>query len=207
MKPKIEVKLPVDSAPFVSKSEYVYRTLREAILHGLLDPGTMLNQAEIAEKFRISRMPVPAVHDATYRFEIGKATRIREGSDVTLVACGTLVWRALAAADQLAARGVSARVLNMATIRPIDREAIVAAATETDAIVTAEEHTVYGGLGSAVAEVVVATCPVPMRILGIPGVFSPTGSTEFLFEHFGLTADAIAAAALELVGRSPRPGQ
>jgi len=156
---------------------------------------------------RISRMPVPAVHDASYRFEIGKAARLREGRDVTLVACGTLVWRALAAADQLATRGISARILSMATIRPIDREAIVAAADETGAIVTAEEHTVYGGLGSAVAEVVVTTCPVPMRILGVPGTFAPTGSAEFLFEHFGLTADAIAAAALELVERPPRPGQ
>jgi len=85
-------------------------------------------------------------------------------------------------------------------VRPLDREAIIAAALETGAIVTAEEHTIYGGLGSAVAEVVVTTHPVPMRMVGVPGVFAPTGSTEFLFEHFGLTAQGIFDAALELKG-------
>ena len=92
---------------------------------------------------RLSRMGVPAVHDTDYRFEIGKAARLREGDDVTLVACGTLVTRALAAAELLAAQGVQARVVNMATVKPIDREAIVVAAMETGAIVTAEEHTVF----------------------------------------------------------------
>jgi transketolase len=87
----------------------------------------------------------------------------------------------------------------MATVRPIDREAIISAARETHGIVTVEEHTVYGGLGSAVAEVVVQTVPAPMRILGVPGVFAPTGSPEFLFEHFGLTPDHIAQTALELL--------
>jgi transketolase len=87
----------------------------------------------------------------------------------------------------------------MATVRPIDREAIVEAAEETGAIVSAEEHTVYGGLGGAIAEVVATTRPAPMRILGVPGVFAPTGSPQFLFEHFGLTAHAICNAALELV--------
>ncbi len=148
---------------------------------------------------RISRMPVPAVHEADYTFRIGTASRLRDGEDVTLIACGTLVWRALAAADLLAGHHIRARVLNMASIRPIDRAAIVAAAEETGAIVTAEEHTVYGGLGSAVAEIVVQTRPVPVRILGVPGVFAPTGSAEFLFEHFGLTPEGIAGAAMELL--------
>jgi transketolase len=148
---------------------------------------------------RISRMGVPAVHGDDFTFQIGRASHLRDGHDVTLIACGTLVCRALAAAELLAAEGIQARVLNMATLRPIDREAIMAAAHETGAIVTVEEHTVHGGLGSAVAEVVVQSTPVPMRILGVPGVFAPTGSTEFLFEHFGLTAQAIAAAARELV--------
>jgi transketolase len=148
---------------------------------------------------RISRMDVPAVHAADYRFEIGKAVRLRDGNDVTLIACGTLVARALEAAALLEARGIEARVLNMATVKPIDREAIIAAAVETGGIVTAEEHTIYGGFGSAVAEVVVASHPVPMRILGVPGVFAPTGSPEFLFEHFGLTPQGIHDAALELI--------
>ncbi len=149
---------------------------------------------------RLSRMGVPVVHDADYRFRIGTASRLREGRDVTVIACGTMVVRALAAAETLAEEGIAARVLNLSTIRPIDRDAIVAAAAETGAIVTVEEHTIYGGLGSAVAEVVATACPVPMRILGVPGVFAPTGSAEFLLAHFGLTAEGIARAARELVG-------
>ena len=148
---------------------------------------------------RLSRMPVPNVHAEHYQFEIGRAARLREGNDVTLIAAGTMVTRALEAADLLAERGVQARVLNMATVRPIDREAIAAAARETGGIVTVEEHTTYGGLGGAVAEIVVTTHPVPMRILGFPGVFAPTGSAAWLFEHFGLTPAGIRDAALEVL--------
>jgi transketolase len=148
---------------------------------------------------RLSRMPVPIIHDGDYRFEIGRAARLRDGNDVTLIANGTLVICALAAAALLAERGVQARVLNMATVRPIDRAAIIEAAAQTGGIVTVEEHTVYGGLGSAVAEVVVTTRPAPMRLLGFPGVFAPTGSAEWLFNHFGLTPAGICRAALELV--------
>jgi transketolase len=149
---------------------------------------------------RISRSPVPQVHPEDYQFQIGRAAQLRAGTDITLIANGTLISRALEAANRLAERGVQARVLNMATVRPIDREAIISAARETRGIVTVEEHTVLGGLGSAVAEVVVQTVPVPMRILGVPGVFAPTGSAEFLFEYFGLTPDNIAKAALEILG-------
>lgn len=150
---------------------------------------------------RLSRLPVPVVHDPDYHFEIGKAALLREGDDVTLIANGVLVCRALASAELLAREGIQARVLNMSTVRPLDQEAVQAAATETGAIVTAEEHTVFGGLGGAVAEVVVTTHPVPMRILGVPGVFAPTGSASWLLEHFGLTAQGIYDAALELVKR------
>ncbi len=149
---------------------------------------------------RISRSPVPQVHPDDYQFQIGRAAQLRAGKDVTLIANGTMISRALDAAELLAQRNIQARVLNMATVRPIDREAIISAARETHGIVTVEEHTVFGGLGSAVAEVVVQTVPVPMRILGVPGVFAPTGSAEFLFEHFGLTPDNIAKTALELLG-------
>ncbi len=153
---------------------------------------------------RISRMPVPAVHRHDYPFKIGSAALLREGSDVTIIAAGVLVSRALEAAEQLAQEGISARVLNMATVQPLDREAVVRAAQETGAIVTAEEHSVAGGLGSAVAEVVVSTHPVPMRILGIPGVFAPTGSAAWLLEYFGLTAVGIKNAALELLQKRGR---
>jgi transketolase len=149
---------------------------------------------------RISRLPVPIVHDDRYRFTLGKAARLRDGSDITLIANGVLVSRALEAADMLANRGIQARVLNMSTVRPLDKEAVQAAATETSGIVTAEEHTIFGGLGGAVAEVVVTTCPVPMRILGVPGVFAPTGSASWLLHYFHLTAQGIFEAALDLMG-------
>src|SRR6476469_9676021 len=170
------------------------------------DPLETAQAVEVAARtpgpmfLRISRLPVPIVHPADYQFTIGKAARLREGRDVTIIATGVLVVRALEAADLLAQDGVQARVLNMSTIRPLDEEAVLAAATETGAIVTAEEHTIYGGLGGAVAEVVVTRRPVPMRILGVPGVFAPTGSEEWLLEHFGLTAQGLRAAVLDLLG-------
>jgi transketolase len=147
---------------------------------------------------RTSRMPVPAVHAPGYELRFGRAATLRQGTDVTLIANGVMVHRALAAADLLDGEGVSARVLDMATASPIDVEAIVDAARATGGIVTAEEHTVRGGLGGAVAEVVVTHHPVPMRILGFPG-FAPTGSAEFLLDHAGLSAPAIRDAALAIV--------
>jgi transketolase len=148
---------------------------------------------------RVSRMPTPAVHSDDYEFELGRAARLRDGRDLTLIATGTMVARALEAAAILSSEGVEARVLNMSSIKPIDRDAIVEAAVETGRIVTIEEHTVFGGLGSAVTEVVCATEPVRVRILGIPGVFAPTGSPEWLLDYFGLNADGIRQAALELI--------
>jgi transketolase len=150
---------------------------------------------------RLSRMGVPNVHDEKYKLQIGKAAKLREGTDVTLIANGVMVSRALEAADLLAKVGIKARVLNMATVRPIDKEAIISAAHDTGAIVTAEEHTIHGGLGSAVAEVVVENAPVKMRILGVPGVFAPTGEAPWLLEHFGLTAQGIHDAAKELLAK------
>jgi transketolase len=154
---------------------------------------------------RLSRIPVPPVHAADYRFEIGRAERLRDGGDVTLAANGAMVCRALAAANLLAARGVSARVLNVATLRPIDRDAIVDAARQTGGIVTVEEHSIHGGLGGAVAEIVCTNAPAPMRILGVPDVFAPTGSAAWLFEHFGLTPDGIRDAALEVMRMKTKP--
>ena len=148
---------------------------------------------------RISRTPVPTVTADAPPFEVGHAVMLRPGGDVTIVAAGVTVGRALAAADLLSADGIAAAVMNLSTIRPIDRDAIARAASRGP-IVTVEEHTVYGGLGSAVAEVVVETHPVRMRLLGVPGVFAPTGSPEFLLDHFGLTPEGIRTAARELVG-------
>lgn len=147
---------------------------------------------------RIGRFKVPSVTPAGTKFEVGRALTLREGHDVTLIATGVLVSRALDAAEILAGSGVSARVLNIATIAPLDRDAVLAAARETRAIVTAEEGIVHGGLGSAVAELVVQAHPVRMRMLGVPH-FAPTGSAAFLLDHFGLNAGGIVAAARELL--------
>jgi transketolase len=147
---------------------------------------------------RISRLPMPSVHPADYAFAFGRAARLRPGSDVTIIAIGVTVPAALEAAASLASEGISAAVVNMSTIRPIDRDAVVEAAVRGP-IVTVEEHTVVGGLGSAVAEVVVTTHPVRMCMLGVPGVFAPTGSPEFLLEHFGMSPEGIRSAARTLV--------
>jgi transketolase len=146
---------------------------------------------------RISRMPVPALHRVDPRFEIGKAEILRPGQDAAIIANGVMVHQALAAAEALAREGVQARVINLSSLTPLDESAIVAAAA-TGAIVTVEEHSVRGGLGGAVAEVVATKASCPMRILGFPG-FLPTGSAEWLMEHYGLTADGIAKAVRELL--------
>jgi transketolase len=150
---------------------------------------------------RLSRVGVPDLLPSDHKYELGKANLLRDGSDVTLIANGTLTHRIVKAAEILAQRGIQARVLNMATVRPIDETAIIAAANETGAILTAEEHSIFGGLGSAIAEVVVDNAPVPMKRLGVPGIFAPTGSAEFLLDEFGMAPVAIADAAAELIKR------
>ena len=147
---------------------------------------------------RIGRTRLPAVTPEGHAFVVGQADELRAGNDVTLIAAGTLVAAALQAAEALAGQGVQARVLNMATIAPLDEAAVIRAAVETGRIVTAEEAVLHGGLGSAVAEVVVRHRPVPMRMLGVPH-FAPTGKTGFLLDHFGLNAEGIARAAQELM--------
>lgn len=149
---------------------------------------------------RISRFPVPRLsRPAGAAFRVGKAETLREGNEAAIIANGTMVTRALAAAATLAHEGITARVVNMSSIAPLDVEAIQAAAA-TGAVVTVEEASVRGGLGGAVAEVLATTYPCPMRILGFPG-FAPTGSVEFLFEHFGLTPSGIADAVRQVVAR------
>ncbi|MFE2937943.1 transketolase family protein [Streptomyces sp. NPDC059255] len=149
---------------------------------------------------RVPRFKVPAVTPDDAPFEPGRAVRLREGTDVTLIAVGTMVSRALDAAHLLEQRNISARVLNMTFVEPLDIAAVIAAARETAAIVTAEEGLLSGGLGAAVAKVAAESTPVPVRMLGVPG-FAPTGSAAFLLDHFGLTADGIAGAAREALGR------
>lgn len=152
---------------------------------------------------RVGRHKVPDVTPEGSVLERGRFQQLRDGRDITLVATGTLVSRALVAAELLAADGVQARVLNAWSIAPFDVDAIEAAARETGGIVTAEEANVAGGLGAAVASVVgqlPGDSRVGLRLLGLTE-FAPTGSTDFLLEHFGLTADSIVAAAREVAGR------
>jgi transketolase len=144
---------------------------------------------------RLGRDLEVTVCDFDYEFQVGRALHMREGGDVTLMACGSVVCVAMEAAALLAEQGVSARVINMHTIKPIDREAIVAAALETAGIVTVEEHSIFGGLGAAVCEAVCAECPTHVRRIGIPDVYAGTGSTEQLREKLGITPVAVAGAA------------
>lgn len=148
---------------------------------------------------RLSRMPVPDLDIPDRVFRPGMAETLREGQDVTLIACGTTVHLAAGAADFLAQQGISARVLNFSTINPLDEAALHAAAA-TGAIVTVEEASVRGGLGGAVAEFTAAHRPVPVERVGFPG-FLPTGSVEWLFVEYGLTAEGIAAAAHRALAR------
>ena len=150
---------------------------------------------------RLSRAGVPDLLPAKHIFKVGKANRLREGENVTIIANGVLTHRAMIAADILASRGISCRVVNMACVRPLDANEILAAASETGAILTCEEHTTFGGLGSAIAEVVVDNHPVPMKRLGVPGVFAPTGSANFLLDEFGMSPEGISNSAQVLLRR------
>lgn len=143
---------------------------------------------------RLGRANVPVIYDETVKFEIGKALTLREGKDVTIIANGILVSDAVAAAEELAAEGIEARVLDMHTIKPLDKEAIIKAATETGAIVTVEEHSILGGLGGAVAEVVVQNCPVKMAMVGQQDTFGESGKPADLLKKYGMTKGDIVAA-------------
>lgn len=150
---------------------------------------------------RLSRGKSPVVLDESYSFEIGKGKVLKDGSDVAIIACGLMVSKALEAAGNLAKEGVSARVINMSSIKPIDAELIVRAAKETGAIVTAEEHSIIGGLGGAVAEVLAENCLIPLKRVGVEDKFGTSGDADRLMEVYGLTAENIAKAAREVIRR------
>ncbi|BFT69486.1 transketolase family protein [Paenibacillus sp. P36] len=151
---------------------------------------------------RIGRNAVEDVYESDdYEYEIGKAITMREGSDITLIAAGETVRVALDTAQKLKEAGVSCRVINMHTIKPLDVEAIRKAASETGHIITVEEHSIHGGLGAAVAEVVVQQQPIPMRIIGIPDEPAIAGKTAEVFKHYGIHADHLCQVALEMLGK------
>lgn len=144
---------------------------------------------------RISRVATPDIHDDKYQFKIGKGEILCEGSDVAIIATGIMVAKALEAAKQLKAEGIEATVVNIASIKPIDRELLFRVAEKTGKVVTAEEHTIIGGLGSAVSEVLSYEKPVPIRYVGIQDCFGCSGSPDALLKHYKLTAEDIVAAA------------
>jgi len=148
---------------------------------------------------RLGRPPVPVLFDDGYQFQIGKAPRLRDGKDVAILACGVLVGEAMQAAEQLEKEGVSVLVLNVSTIKPLDEEAVVAAARQCGCVVTAEEHNVMGGLGSAVAETLARRLPTPMRLIGVQDTFGESGKPDELLEKYGLKAHHIVDAARDVM--------
>lgn len=151
---------------------------------------------------RFGRLGVPVIYDeSAYKFELGKGVELKDGSDVTIIATGLLVADALEAEKMLEKDGISARVINIHTIKPIDREIISKAAAETGAIVTCEEHNIIGGLGSAVAEVLCEECPVPMERVGVRDKFGKSGVPAQLLKDYGLTANDIVAAAKKVINK------
>jgi transketolase len=150
---------------------------------------------------RTGRNPVPVLYGKDHRFTLGRGSILREGRDVTLIGLGIMVYPCLEAADLLAKQGISARVLNLSCLKPLDWELVVESARLTGALVTAEEHMATGGLGSAVSEVLSEHCPAPLRRIGIRDVFGVSGKPEALLQHYGLTAPDITEAALKVLAR------
>lgn len=148
---------------------------------------------------RFGRLAVPRINPLDYEFKLGKGVQLCDGKDVTIIATGIMVGEALAAKETLANEGISARVINMHTIKPLDKEIVAAAARETGAIVTAEEHNIIGGLGSAVAEAVCEVCPVPVMRVGVEDKFGASGPAVEMLKIYGLTADHIVEKAKEAV--------
>lgn len=178
-------------------------------------PGmTIINPADVTEAqkavkaafeldgpvyMRFGRLAVPVIFDDSYRFEVGKGVELRAGGDITIIATGLLVNEALQAYELLKNEGISARVINMHTIKPLDRDIVIKAAEETGAIVTAEEHSVIGGLGGAVSELLSEECPVPVLKLGVYDTFGHSGPAAELLDEFGLRAVNIADKAKRAV--------
>lgn len=148
---------------------------------------------------RLGRNKVQTIFPADHRFEIGKGCELRDGSDLTFIGTGLMTAQALAAAETLAKEGISARVIHIGTIKPLDQALVLKAARETGAIVTAEEHSIVGGLGGAVAEYLSGECPVPVRRVGVQDRFGTSGKAEELLKYFGLTAEDLVEAAREVL--------
>lgn len=215
--PKLNVKIALTHAGLtVGEDGATHQMLEDIALMRVLPNMTVIVPADAEETkaavtwaasyqgpvyIRMGRAKCDDVTAENTPFVPGKATVLRKGYDITIIACGIMVSKALQAADILKGAGITARVINMSSIKPIDEEVIIKAASDTGAIVTAEEHQVQGGLGSAVAEVVVKYCPVPMAMIGVEDRFGESGKADDLLKAYGLTAAHIAEAALQLYKR------
>lgn len=153
---------------------------------------------------RLGRSGVPLITKEEDDFQIGKANLLKDGRDVTIIACGVEVYEALCAREDLEKENISARVINLHTIKPIDKDIIIKAAKETGAIVTAEEHAIAGGMGSAVSEVLAQAWPVPMEFIGVKDRFGESGDPKELFKLFGLTRDDIVKAVKKVISRKDK---
>ena len=206
--PKLNVKVCATHAGItVGEDGATHQSLEDIACMRVLPNMTVVVPADEVETTSVIEWaanyqgPVYDTTPAGYQFVPGKSQTLVEGADLTIIACGALVGPAVEGAKELAQAGISARVINMASIKPIDKDAIVKAAQETGAILTAEEHNVLGGLGSAVAEVVVQEAPVPMAFVGVQDSFGESGTPKELMAKYGLTAKDIVAAAKKLVAR------
>ncbi len=150
---------------------------------------------------RLGRPKTPTVHPEGYRFKLGKAVTLKDGKDVTVIANGIMVAKALEAAGKLALQGIDCRVINMPTLKPLDEKTIIEAASETGAIIVAEEHLLHGGLGSRVAQVVVRERPVPMNFIGIKDTYAKSGKPEQLLQRYGLTAKDIEQSVTAIIAK------
>lgn len=215
--PKLNVKIALTHAGLtVGEDGATHQMLEDIALMRVLPNMTVIVPADAEETkaavkwaasyqgpvyIRMGRAKCDDVTAENTPFVPGKATVLRKGYDITIIACGIMVGKALQAADILKGAGITARVINMSSIKPIDEDVIIKAASDMGAIVTAEEHQVQGGLGSAVAEVVVKHCPVPMAMIGVEDRFGESGKADDLLKEYGLTAAHIAETALQLYKR------
>lgn len=212
--PKLNVKICATHAGLtVGADGGSHQAIEDISLMRTLPNMTVINPADAKEAeaavlaaidyqgpvyIRLGRAETKDIHDDSYHFEWGKAEVLRQGSDVTIFATGIMTAKALDAAETLAKQGVQAEVINVHTIKPLDEETVIASAKKTGKVVTAEEHSIIGGLGSAVAEVLARQCPTKQAFVGVQDSFGESGSPDDLLEKYGLTTEAIVKAAVRL---------
>lgn len=185
----------------------IYRTIPNFVVIVPADAIEAEKVVEVIAKhkgpvfLRLTRSGVPVIFDDSYKFEIGKGNVLKDGKDVTLIGCGPLVAESLRAAELLEKEKIKARVINMSTIKPLDNDLVLKCAKETGAIVTAEDHSIIGGLGGAVAEFLSENYPIPLERIGVKDKFGESGDSASLYKKFGLTAEDIVAAAKKVIRR------